>query len=139
MIVGAIVGLSLIVNVSVDRGAIDRDAGVYAEPRYTDAQKQAAVRPLMKSATECIARKVAADPRYLQLSQAGDVTDLIVNSITPCLPAVRALIDTHDQLYGECSGETFFMGPYLDALPAAVGEWIKHTATERRLREKSEK
>ena len=125
MIVGALVGLSLAVNVSIDRGAIDGMTGFAAEPHYTEAQKNAAVRPLMKSAAECIARKVAADPRYPQLSRIGDVTDLIVDSITPCLPAVRALIDTHDEFYGEGSGETFFMGPYLDALPAAISDLIK--------------
>ena len=128
MIVEALVGLSLAVNVSIDRGAIDRMSGLYAGPQYTEAEKTAAVRPLMKSATECIARKVAADPRYPQLSRIGNVTDLIVDSITPCLPAVRALIDTHDEFYGEGSGETFFMGPYLDALPAAVSDWIKRIA-----------
>jgi hypothetical protein len=126
MIVGALVGLSLAVNVSVDRGAIDRMTGF--EQHYTEAQKNATVRPLMKSATECIARKVAADPRYPQLSRIGNVTDLIVDSITPCLPAVRALIDAHDELYGEGSGETFFMGPYLDALPTAIGDLIKRFA-----------
>jgi hypothetical protein len=128
MIVGALVGVSLAVNVSIDRGAIDQMSGLYAGPQYTEAQKSAAVRPLMKSATECIARKVAADPRFPQLSRIGKVTDLIVDSITPCLPAVRALIDTHDEFYGEGSGETFFMGPYLDALPAAVSELIKRIA-----------
>ena len=128
MIVGALVGLSLAVNVSIDRGTIDRMTGFAAEPHYTEAQKNAAVRPLMKSAAECIAHKVAADPRYPQLSRIGDVTDLIVDSITPCLPAVRALIDTHDEFYGEGSGETFFMGPYLDALPAAISDLIKRFA-----------
>jgi hypothetical protein len=128
MIVEALVGLSLAVNVSIDRGAIDRSTGLYAESNYTQAQKNAAVRPLMKSATECIARKVAADPRYPQLSRIGNVTDLIVDSITPCLPAVRALIDAHDEFYGEGSGESFFMGPYLDALPAAVSDLIKRIA-----------
>lgn len=128
MIVGALVGLSLAVNVSIDRSAIDRATGLYAESNYTQAQKNAAVRPLMKSATECIARKVAADPRYPQLSRIGNVTDLIVDSIPPCLPAVRALIDAHDEFYGEGSGESFFMGPYLDALPAAVSDLIKRIA-----------
>jgi formate hydrogenlyase subunit 3/multisubunit Na+/H+ antiporter MnhD subunit len=127
MIVGVLVGLSLAVNVSIDRGGIDRMTGD-AGPHYTDMQKNAAVRPLMKSATECIARKVAADPRYPQLSRIGNVTDLIVDSITPCLPAVRALIDAHDEFYGEGSGETFFMGPYLDALPAAVNKLIERIA-----------
>jgi hypothetical protein len=128
MMVGALVGLSLIVNVSIDRGAIDRATGLYAESNYTQAQKSAAVRPLMKSATKCIAEKVAADPRYPQLSRIGNVTDLIVDSITPCLPAVRALIDAHDEFYGEGSGESFFMGPYLDTLPAAVSDLIKRIA-----------
>jgi hypothetical protein len=128
MIMGALVGLSLAVNVSIDRGAIDRATDLYPESNYTQAQKSAAVRPLMKSATECIAHKVAADPRYPQLSRIGNVTDLIVDSITPCLPAVRALIDAHDEFYGEGSGESFFMGPYLDALPAAVSDLIKRIA-----------
>ena len=128
MIVEALVGLSLVVNVSIDRGSIDRTAGLYAQPQYTDVQKSEAVRPFMKSATECIARKVAKDPRYPQLSRIGNVTDLIVASIQPCLPAVRALIDTHDELYGEGSGETYFMGPYLDGLPAAVSDVIKRFA-----------
>ena len=128
MMVGALVGLSLAVNVSIDRGAIDRATGLYAESNYTQAQKSAAVRPLMKSATKCIAEKVAADPRYPQLSRIGNVTDLIVDSIAPCLPAVRALIDAHDEFYGEGSGESFFMGPYLDALPAAISDLIKRIA-----------
>ena len=125
MILGALVGLSLAVNVSIDRSEIDRMAGIHAEPNYTEEQKSAVIHPLMKSATECIAHKVAADPRYPKLSRIGNVTDLIVDSIKPCLPAVRAFISAHDEFYGEGSGETFFMGPYLDTLPNAVGELIK--------------
>jgi hypothetical protein len=30
------------------------------------------------------------------------------------------MIDTYDRLYGEGAGESFFMGQYLDSLPAAV-------------------
>jgi hypothetical protein len=128
MIIEALVGLSLAVNVSIDRGAIDREVGIYAQPNFTEAQKSAAIQPLLKSTTECIARRVTSDPRYPQLSKIGNVTDLIVDSITPCLPAVRALIETHDEFYGEGSGETFFMGPYLDGLPASIGDTIKRLA-----------
>src|SRR5258708_8334097 len=96
MIVGALVGLSLAVNVSVDRGAIDRMTGF--EQHYTEAQKNATVRPLMKSATECIARKVAADPRYPQLSRIGNLTDPIVASIPPRLPALPPLTAPPHQL-----------------------------------------
>src|SRR5262245_50257491 len=128
MILEALVGASLLVNASIDRGSIDKMAGLYPQPQYTEVQKSEAVRPFMNSATECIARKVAKDPRYPQLSRIGNVTDLIVNSIKPCMPAVRALIDTHDEVYGEGSGETFFMGPYLDGLPAAVNSAIQRFA-----------
>ena len=39
-------------------------------------QKSAAVQPLLRSATECIARTVAADPRFRQ--PGSDLGDLIV-------------------------------------------------------------
>jgi hypothetical protein len=35
------------------------------------------------------------------------------------------MIDAYDRLYGDGAGETFFMGPYLDALPAAVTTRVK--------------
>jgi hypothetical protein len=38
----------------------------------------------------------------------------------PCLVNVRAMIDTYDRLFGEGSGEAFFMGPYLDLLPKMI-------------------
>lgn len=79
----------------------------------------------MRAATECIARRVAADPRFVQLPLNSDVGDLTVESITPRLPAVRALIDAHDKFFGDGTGESFFMGPYLDTLPAAASELIK--------------
>jgi hypothetical protein len=30
------------------------------------------------------------------------------------------MIDAYDRFFGDGAGEAFFMGPYLDALPAAV-------------------
>ena len=32
---------------------------------------------------------------------------------------------TRDRLYGDGAGETFFLGPYLDGLPAAVSTRVK--------------
>jgi hypothetical protein len=78
------------------------------------------MRPLVRSATECVARAVAADPRFGK----SHVTDLIVKSVETCGNAVRILIDAHDRYYGPGSGEQFFMGPYLDALPDAVNRLI---------------
>ena len=39
------------------------------------------------------------------------------------------MIDTHDRLYGDGSGETFFTGPYLDGLPAAIAIRVKSALT----------
>ena len=36
------------------------------------------------------------------------------------------MITTYDRLYGDGAGETFFMGPYLDSLPAAVTVRVKN-------------
>jgi hypothetical protein len=84
-------------------------------------QKRAAMQPLVRSATKCIANRVAEDPR---LTTGADLGDLIVDSMPSCVGPVRAMIDAYDRYYGTGSGDAFFMGPYLDILPRAVGEWI---------------
>ena len=42
------------------------------------------------------------------------------------------MIDAHDRYFGEGSGEEFFMGVYLDALPNAVMKAIQKGAAEAR-------
>ena len=128
MIHTALVATSLIVFAATNSGASwpppSDHAG--ANLRHMSVQqKRAVVRPLVKSANECIARRVSADPRFVTLAHAGDVNELIVESVPSCIDAVRAMIDAHDRLFGEGAGETFFMGPYLDALPAAVNDLVK--------------
>jgi hypothetical protein len=86
-------------------------------------QKSAAMQPLVRSATECIANSVADDPRFLATARA-DLSDLIVDSIPPCVTRLQAMIDACDRYYGAGSGKAFFVGPYLDILPRAVGEWL---------------
>jgi hypothetical protein len=88
-------------------------------------QKNALLRPAVSSATECIAGAVSADPRFASSMQAGDIRELIVESMAPCLGSVRAMIDTYDRLFGEGQGESFFMGPYLDVLPATLMTRLK--------------
>jgi len=83
-------------------------------------QRGAATRAFMRSATECIVRSVAADGRFRKDEPAVNLGDLIVEAVPKCLTAVRAMIDAHDRYFGEGSGEAFFMGAYLDALPNAV-------------------
>lgn len=93
----------------------------------TTQEKIAATEPLVRSATQCIVGTVIADPRYGGKA-AGKLGDLIVNSVPSCLIPVRAMIDAYDRYYGEGSGEAFFMGPYLDALPKAVAAGAKNAA-----------
>jgi hypothetical protein len=117
MLVASLGGLSLLLNIAV--GPLpNADTGA---PEISFRQKTAAIQPLIRTATECIARRVAADPRYGETSK---LNDLIVDSVPSCVDALRAMIDAHDRYFGGGSGETFFSGPYLDILPTAVTRWI---------------
>jgi hypothetical protein len=90
-------------------------------------EKAAATEPLVRSATQCIVRAVAASPRYRGRVDAK-IGDLIVDSMPTCLTPVRAMIDAYDRYYGDGAGEAFFMGPYLDVLPKAVEAGADHAA-----------
>jgi hypothetical protein len=92
-----------------------------AVPSMSARQKSAAVQPLVRSATECIARAVRADSRFGH----GDLGDLIVDSMSRCTAQVRAMIDAYDHYFGNGEGEAFFLGPYLDVLPSAVSKWAE--------------
>jgi hypothetical protein len=96
-------------------------AGPTAMPSMSAQQKSAAVQPLVRSATECIARAVRADPRFGH----GDLGDMIVDTMPRCTAQVRAMIDAYDRYFGNGAGETFFLGPYLDVLPSAVSRWAE--------------
>jgi hypothetical protein len=122
MIFAALVAASFVVPAAID--AVPRSPLSVGLPHMTSQQKLAVIRPLETTANECIARKVSANPRFQSLAQAGDINELIVESVPTCVEAMRAMIDAHDRLFGEGAGESFFMGPYLDALPAAVEKLI---------------
>jgi hypothetical protein len=120
MIPALMVGLSLVIGVSVDKQDRLGAPGTAPTAHMSTQQKNAAVRPLVRSATECVARTVSASPRFDRAIENRDINDLIVDSMTSCVDAMRAMIDAYDRYYGMGSGETFFAGPYLDVLPAAV-------------------
>ena len=124
MILEAMFGLSLVLNVS-----LDAQTPSSSEPagwlQMTVRQKDAALLPLVRRATDCILRKVASDPRYGGDMHPGDMNDLIVDSIAACGRPVRAMMDAHDRMYGRGSGEAFLLGPYLDVLPSAVVRQVK--------------
>jgi len=128
MILTAFVAKSLLVASLTVPVAVDRGVQWPLPERGTTLsvdQKDAAVRPLVKSATECIVRTVTADPRFPVLKEGVDFNDLIVESVPACADDLRSMIATYDRLYGAGAGETFFMGPYLDNLPAAVSVRVK--------------
>lgn len=128
MILNALLGAALAASVILP-ASIDRAGPLAAQPDRAQhlslQQKAAAVRPLVSSATECIARRVSADPRFGELIKTGNVNDLIVESVPSCLDPVRSMIDAYDRMFGQGAGETFFVGPYLDGLPAAVNALVK--------------
>jgi len=95
-------------------------------------QKDAATRVYMRSATDCILRSVAADARFRKDDPSANLGDLIVDAVPNCLSPVRAMIDAHDRYFGEGSGEEFFMGVYLDALPDALIKTFQKGAAEAR-------
>ncbi len=124
MILESLFGLSLVLNVSLDtRTPTSPDAASWL--RMSVRQKDAALLPLVRRATDCVVRKVTADPRYSAEMRPDDINDLIVDSIAACGRPVRAMIDAHDRMYGNGSGEAFLLGPYLDVLPSAVVKQVR--------------
>ncbi len=116
MLHAPVAGLALLISVAV--GPIDDTSS--ASTQMSVQQENAIVQRLIRSATECIARAVAADPRHTQPD--GNFGELIVDSMPSCIGQVRAMIDGYDRYFGD--GEAFFMGPYLDVLPKAVSHMI---------------
>ncbi|MBI2713041.1 MAG: hypothetical protein HYX37_01105 [Rhizobiales bacterium] len=114
----------LVLNVSLDTqtpNATDPASWL----RMSVHQKDATLLPLVRQATDCVVRKVTADPRYQSDMRPDDFSDLVVDSISACARPVRAMIDAHDRMYGNGSGEAFLLGPYLDVLPSAVVKQVK--------------
>ena len=126
MIVSTLVALTLVVSASVNKQIQDGlgTGGSESALHLSIQQKNAALRPLVRSATECVARTVSASPQFVDLRKNGDINNLIVESMTTCGDVMRAMIDGYDRYFGTGSGETFFSGPYLDVLPAAVNKLL---------------
>ena len=102
---GALFSLSLLLNTAVEPYQPPLDAEA-ARTQMTPQQKHAVIQPLMRSATDCVVQAVAANPTFQAGMKASAINDL---------------------LFGEGSGEAFFMGPYLAILPRAVTRQVKGT------------
>ena len=129
MILEPLFGLSLVLNVSLDIQSPAASPGTSIQ--MSTRQKDAALLPHVRRATDCIVRKVFANPRYKPELGPSEVNDLIVVSMAACLGPVRAMMDAYDRMYGSGSGEAFLLGPYLDVLPAAVVGQVKLKAHDR--------
>jgi hypothetical protein len=122
MILAPLLGTALLVHVAT--GPVDDPLGItHLSPR----EKNAATQPLVRSATDCITHAVFANPRY-KTDGSAQLGELIVESMPSCVAPVRAMIEAYDQYYGDGSGDSFFMGPYLDLLPKLVIEAGKKAA-----------
>jgi hypothetical protein len=124
MIVESLLGLSLVLNVSLDIQTPPLENRA-AWTELSVRQKEAVLLPLVLRATDCIVRKVSADKRYRKDIPPADINEVIVDSISACTRPVQAMIDAHDRVYGDGSGEAFLVGPYLDILPAAVVQKVR--------------
>lgn len=124
MIVESVLGLSLVLKISLDT-QVPASAGPSAWMQLSMPQREAALLPAVRRATDCVVRKAASDPRYRPDMSPAELNDLIVDSIAACGHVVRVMMDVHDSMYGAGSGEAFLLGPYLDVLPAAVVRQVK--------------
>lgn len=128
MILHTVFGVALVITASLDAG--DPSLGTANVNQLSMRQKEAAILPLVRNATDCIARTVSTDNRYNASLQAAELNELIVDAMSRCTAPVRAMIEGHDRMFGQGTGEAFFMGPYLDVLPAAVTRQVKAPSSE---------
>jgi hypothetical protein len=128
MIAAALLTLSLAINTTYEPEDLAPNSYPRALSQMSSQQKLASLRPLVRSATDCVVRAIEADPRFSRSAAAADVNELIVASMAPCANAMRSMIDAHDRLFGEGSGEAFFMGPYLEGLPLTINKMVKGAA-----------
>jgi len=128
MIAAALLTLSLAVNATYEPEDLAPNSYARALNQMSPQQKFATLRPLVRSATDCVVRAVESDPRFSRSTEPGDMNELIVSSMAPCADAMRSMIEAHDRLFGEGSGEAFFMGPYLEGLPLTINKMVKGAA-----------
>jgi hypothetical protein len=124
MIKTALVGLSLVVNTAAEPHKSPLDADTLRNDMSVQ-QKNAALQPLMRQATDCIVRAVSGDPQFKSDMEAAAINELIVSSMGACLEPMHAMIDAYDRMFGDGAGQAFFMGPYLEVLPRAVVRQVR--------------
>src|SRR5437016_1636409 len=104
MVLAPLVGVTLLISIAATPSIDPNHPTVHLSMQ----ERNAAMQPIVRSATDCITQAIAGDPRF----HKEDLGDLIVDSINSCLATVRAMIDAYDRYFGAGTGEAFFMGPY---------------------------
>ena len=97
MILPALSGASLLVFASI--GPVTDTAAI---AHMSTQQKNAAVQAYVTRATECVAQKIAADPRYAK--DPINLGDLIVSSMPGCAELMRAMMDKGALAYMDGTG-----------------------------------
>src|SRR4029079_9439664 len=99
MILAPLLGVALVVRV-----ATEPLSDPLGPVHLSTQQKNTALEPLVRSATDCIVHAVAADSRYGDESKRP-LGDLIVDSMPTCMKPVRAMIDAYNRYFGQGTGE----------------------------------
>ena len=123
MILEPLLGLSLALTVSRELQPPPA-AGANVLTHTAVRQKGPKLLPLVHRTTDCIVRKVFADPCYNAGLRPGEINDLIVDSMLACVGPVRSMIEPMIVCM-VTAPERRSLGPYLDFLPAAVVGQVK--------------
>ncbi|MCB4771839.1 serine protease [Ancylobacter sp. Lp-2] len=112
------------------RERLDRFGGVSgsrpgALPAMSEKQKRAAFVPFARAASDCIAREVGDDYRFVDAVFARQVPNLIPDAISRCGSQIVAMGVAHERLYGPGSGRAFLLGPYVEGLNEAVAKRLE--------------
>ena len=83
MILEPLFGLSLVLSISLDLQTPAAETGAWAP--ISTRQRDAKLLPLVREATNCIVRRVYANPRYIANLRPGEINDLIVDSMAGCI------------------------------------------------------
>lgn len=92
----------------------------------SEAQKRKIHLPYVRAATNCFARAIIASPEATRLARSVQWGDAVLSTAKGfCQAEVGTLLSTHDQLYGQGTGQAFFVGPYFSDLPRALGNRLR--------------
>jgi hypothetical protein len=94
----------------------------------SQAEKRRVLLPIIRAATDCVARELLEHPRLIEVVEEDRWMLLIPDALLPCHDALQQLALEHDRLHGPGSGKKFLNGAYLKDLPRALATRLKPEA-----------